>query len=724
MSKTLNPGFIPGVAGAATPAAEAAIDPVLANPVAAGPALDEVAVGGQAPDTFDALAPTPGSFDPTNITVTTWTPVNNTNRGSRQVPTRVVHGLFAPQPGMHTEPGRDADALSVSDAAPDLAPALTARLPIPVTSSIDSWEQVQPYAEALTARLEACQSPAEFEEILDDYGQLTGWVDEQATAALHAYRQKTDDPAILARHELLSKIEGQYGTISTNFQLALGKSSYFPPVHAEKYSALIRLVNDARSLSEQTHQAERKAWFMAKTTYAKSLAKAVTLDGKSVPILEIPAYLASDSRATRAEAFRARAAAYKAARPAADAATTQVLETLWDLAAKSGVAGATPLSWLENETGFSAVEIRALVESLRDAFAPVYREMKDARRAELKIKEAQFKPWDEMATPVGAKPLMPYKDETELKAKTIAAAKKIHPDFAKLVESMFAEGLISTDARSNKFPRAYFMLLLMSGKSAVSFQANGTLKSLAESTLHELFHAWHIAEAKDHESIFNGVMGMHYMRGKETTLIETYSVIGEGLVVNRAADQMFDHPDEQSRARREQLYNMMQVILTKCVMAEYELWLYSSKDAIAPANRDAYYIKCLEKYGLYDKRWEAYKDDIAASRINTMQDAIGKPLKGLYFYGVTQLGSIQVMRDARLETEKALAAMGPGKKTPEQLRQAHERGTQAAVAKIIPGMRAGSSLGFEATWALSGLSTSLSAAQAQELANEVRTLWG
>ena len=145
---------------------------------------------------------------------------------------------------------------------------------------------------------------------------------------------------------------------------------------------------------------------------------------------------------------------------------------------------------------YSVEDCRKFHDAVAEEVIPIISSIDQKRKEALNLDS--LKPWDTQVDVTGEKPLRPFKDSSDLIAKTIDCFNEIDPFFGQCISIMSKMGHLDLESKEGKAPGGFNYPLYEIGVPFIYMNAAGTIRDLV-TMVHEGGHAIHSFLSRDLE---------------------------------------------------------------------------------------------------------------------------------------------------------------------------------------------------------------------------------
>ncbi|MFD0939424.1 M3 family oligoendopeptidase [Pedobacter boryungensis] len=278
-------------------------------------------------------------------------------------------------------------------------------------------------------------------------------------------------------------------------------------------------------------------------------------------------------------------------------------------------------------------------EAIEKEVVPVLKEQAEKRQAALNLEV--LKPWDMEVSTTGKPMLKPFNNGQELIDKSINCFAAINPSLGEKLNIMKANGLFDVESRMGKAPGGYNYPLAETGAPFIFMNSANSLRDLT-TMVHEGGHAIHTFLTAD--------LALNDFKHCPSEVAELASMSME-LISMDNWDVYFDNEEELTRAKKEQLADVLKTLPWVAVIDQFQHWIYTNPNHNA-ADREAAFKQIYTRFGAGFADWSGFEQQFG----NLWQKQLHLFEVPFYYieYAIAQLGAIAVWKNYKENPEKAL----------------------------------------------------------------------
>ena len=543
-----------------------------------------------------------------------------------------------------------------------ILPAIAPRQFVPAKADLGNWSELAPLFDRLEVRAAGCDSVADLEVWLLDWGELSAALDEESSRRYIAMTCHTDNAqAKQAYLDFVEQVEPQLKPREFKLSEIFLDHPLRRQLPKDRYEVFDRDTNVKVELFRHENvplETEETKLGQQYQELAGSLT--VTFRGEERTLPQMAKFLEEPARAVRQEAWELVANRRLQEADKFEGIFDQMVGLREKIAANAGFSNYLEYAFRERKrfdyTPADCVEFHRAVET---EIMPVVRELQKTRCAHLEL--SSLRPWDMEVDPFNRPPLKPFGNVAEMVSRTQRIFNRLDASLAGGFQQMQDLKLLDLDNRKGKAPGGYQSTLNEARLPFIFMNAVGVQRDV-ETMLHEAGHAFH-ALATRPEPIYP-------YRHAPIEFCEVASMSME-LLGNEHLEEFYSTP-EANRARRTHLEGILKFFPWMATIDAFQHWIYTHRGHTR-ADRSAAWLALMDRFGgLLD--WRGYEK----ARANLWHRQLHIFLHPFYYveYGIAQLGALQVWANSRRDPAKALRdyqaalALGGSRPLPELFRAA------------------------------------------------------
>jgi oligoendopeptidase F len=368
-------------------------------------------------------------------------------------------------------------------------------------------------------------------------------------------------------------------------------------------------------------------------------AMTVQFRGDELPIAKMRKFLYEPDRPIRQEAWKAEAQRRLEDTDALDEIFDKMISARHQIAQNAGHENYCDYKFKEyHRFSYTPEDCKRFHTAAETHLVPLLRQFHRYRMEQMRLK--QLRPWDTVADPLGAEPLVPADNLRDFIQGLIKMFDRVDPEFGRQFKMMDKTGLLDLDSRKGKAPGGYQSTLNEARKPFIFGNTIGNNSDLRLMT-HEGGHAFHaMACAADPLLAY---------RQAPLEFCEVASMSMELLAA--AHLDVFYNESEQKRWWQEQLEMTIFLLLRVAAIDAFQHWLYENPSHTR-TQRDKKWIELDERFssGLID--WTG----LQAERASYWHRVLHFFQVPFYYieYGIAQLGALGIWLQSKDEMTLAV----------------------------------------------------------------------
>lgn len=278
-------------------------------------------------------------------------------------------------------------------------------------------------------------------------------------------------------------------------------------------------------------------------------------------------------------------------------------------------------------------------DSISSEVVPVLEELAENRKAQLQVE--MLRPWDKAVDTAGRPALKAFDGGKDLTEKSIECFRKLDPFLGECLQIMHAMGHLDLESRKGKAPGGYNYPLAEIGVPFIFMNATSTMRDMT-TIMHEGGHAVHNFLTKD--------LSLGDFKSPPMEVAELASMSME-LVSMDHWDVFFRNPDDLSRAKMEQLEDIIETLPWVATIDKFQHWIYEHPDH-TPSQRKSNWNRIFHEFADTVTDWrglEEAKDYLWQKQLHLYEVPF-------YYieYGMAQLGAIAIWRNFKRDKKQGL----------------------------------------------------------------------
>ena len=504
------------------------------------------------------------------------------------------------------------------------------RLLIPQNFALATWDDVQPYFAALEQQ--PLNSLADLEQWLLQRSELESFVAEDLGKRYIAMTCNTaDEKAAEAYTYFVEHIQPQISPISNELDKKLIDCAFVNDLDHNLYHIYLRSVKMNIALFRE----ENIPLFTILNNLAQQFstvsgAMSVHIDGQEMTLPQAAKLLQQNDREKRKFVYETVANRRAEARVELDEIMDKMVSIRHQVAVNAGYANFRDYMFdAMGRFDYSPQDCFDFHESVKKYIVPILDEQDLLRKQELGLSE--LRPYDFEVDTQGLEPLKPFKNGSDLVAKTLTVFGQIDPYFSDCISTMQNMHLLDLESRKGKAPGGYLYPLPLTGVPFIFMNAVGSLRDLV-TMVHEGGHAIH--------SFLSRNLLLNDFKNVPSEVAELASMSME-LISMQHWQAFFENEADYKRARLEQMDDILRTLPWVAAIDKFQHWLYTNHQHTAEERKQAW-VSIYSEFGGKYTSWGGYEQQMAFM----WQKQLHLFEVPFYYieYGFAQLGAIAMWR--------------------------------------------------------------------------------
>ena len=370
------------------------------------------------------------------------------------------------------------------------------------------------------------------------------------------------------------------------------------------------------------------------------------LDGKEYTLEQLRSLYRDPDRQKRQRAWQRASERQLADRETINDLWTRFMEVRGQIAANAGLSDFRAYRWLKLlRFDYTPQDCKRFHQAIQTAAVPAAQRLYERRRRKLGLKT--LRPWDLSVEPDGQPALRPFENASELEAEVAGVFNRLDPDLGAYFEIMRRESLLDLENRKGKSPSGFCTDFPVVRRPFILMNSVGIHEDV-QTLLHESGHAFHVFESAHLPYLQQLQVGMEF--GEVASM--GMELLGQPyLSIEKGG---FYSPNELARAQIEFLESTICFWPYMAVVDAFQHWVYENHQAASdPVNCDAAWEELWDRY-MIGVDWTGLEDE----KITGWQRKSHIHQDPFYYieYGLAQLGSLQVWRNALKDEAIAVAS--------------------------------------------------------------------
>lgn len=407
------------------------------------------------------------------------------------------------------------------------------------------------------------------------------------------------------------------------------------------YDLLIRTVRkDVELFREENVPLFTKISILSQKYSQISGAMTVNLDGKELTLQQAAVFLQDPDRSKREKVWRLINSRRLNDKDELDDLFSQLIQLRHQVALNAGFSNFRDYMFKSlGRFDYSPMDCFNFHKAIATEFVPLLNQISADRIKKMGLDV--LRPWDKAVDTENRPALIAFQDGKDLLKKSIECLSRLDPYLGSCIQIMNQMGHLDLESRKGKAPGGYNYPLPEIGVPFIFMNATSTLRDMT-TLMHEGGHAVHNFLTRDLELID--------FKNPPMEVAELASMSMELLTMDYW-DVFFQNKNELSRARIEQLEDIMETLPWVATIDHFQHWIYENPNH-TPEQRRLKWIEIFSKYADFSTDWTGLED--AQSFMWQKQLHLYEVPFYYIEYGMAQLGAIAIWRRFKLHRSAAL----------------------------------------------------------------------
>jgi len=524
----------------------------------------------------------------------------------------------------------------------DKLPAHSPRRFVPAAAQLGHWPDIEPLFDRLEQNAAAALTPADLEQWLLDWGELSAALDEESSRRYIAMTCHTENAE--AEKAFLHFVENIEPACKPRqfkldqLYLAHPQRSCLPRRRYEVFDRHSQVRVDL--FREANVPLETEEAKLSQQYQKLSGSLTVQFRGEEKTLVQMGRYLEEPDRALREEAWTLVTQRRLQEREKFEENFDQLLALREKIARNAGFANYRDFAFKSRARfDYTPEDCAAFHDAIERQVMPLLRQLHAERKKQLGLEK--LRPWDLSVDPLNLPPLRPFEEVGVMVARTQEIFDQLDPHLAGGFKLMNDLKLLDLANRKGKAPGGYQSTLSEARLPFIFMNAVGIQRDV-ETILHEAGHAFHALATRNED--------LYAYRHAPIEFCEVASMSME-LLGNEKIEAFYSAPDA-TRARRDHLEGIIEIFPWIATIDAFQHWIYTHPGHTR-AERAAAWLQLMDRFG-GNVDWSGFEE----ARAHLWHRQLHIYLHPFYYieYGIAQLGALQVWANARRDRAAALCA--------------------------------------------------------------------
>ncbi len=368
--------------------------------------------------------------------------------------------------------------------------------------------------------------------------------------------------------------------------------------------------------------------------------------GTELTMQQLARHLEDPTRATRQEAFDARAAVRRKHVGELDALFDRMLEVRRKIAANAGFKSFRDYQFANyHRFDYTPEDCFKFHDAIAEHIVPLVSRFHDERVRKLGV--STLRPWDLQVDPEATTPVMPFETAAQLVEGCRKIFRQVDAELGQFFEHMIAKGLLDLDSRKGKAPGGYCTQFSETRVPFIFMNAAGTKRDV-DTLLHEGGHSFHYFLAREIK------LPTYHGTGMEFAEVASMSM----ELLSRPYFKEFYSGDTLERVLNDQLRKILEFFPFMAMIDAFQHWVYTEKGDTGAKARGA-------KWCELEKRFQPKLDWSGVEDVRDLGWQYPHVFSVPFYYveyGIAQLGALAIWKQSLKNHPKAVERYKSGLK--------------------------------------------------------------
>ena len=368
--------------------------------------------------------------------------------------------------------------------------------------------------------------------------------------------------------------------------------------------------------------------------------------GQEMTMQQLARHLEDPDRATRQEAFEARAGIRRKHAKELDALYDRMLDVRRTIASNAGFKSFRDYQFANyHRFDYTPEDCFKFHEAIAEHIVPLVSNFHDQRMKKLGV--SSLRPWDLQVDPEAKTPVQPFKIAAELVEGCRKIFTQVDLELGQYFEHMIGKGLLDLDSRKGKAPGGYCTQFSETRVPFIFMNAAGTKRDV-DTLLHEGGHSFHYFLAREIR------LPSYHSTGLE--FAEVASMAME--LLSRPYFKEFYSGDTLARVLDDQLKKILEFFPFMAMIDAFQHWVYTEKGDVGSKARAL-------KWRELELRFQPKLDWSGVEDVRNLGWQYPHVFSVPFYYveyGIAQLGALSVWKQSLENHAKAVERYKSGLK--------------------------------------------------------------
>jgi oligoendopeptidase F len=520
-------------------------------------------------------------------------------------------------------------------------PKRPARIFLKESYEVTTWDALKPYYDTLLSR--EIKSLNELKDWLRDRSELESAISEDLGWRYIRMTCYTDNKEYSDRYQdFIQNIQPPIAPVSDQLNKKAAASPYLAALAKEQgYDILVRnLKKDIEIFREENVPLYTE--INTETQKYAQLSGAMTIEwkGQELTLQQASVMLMDTDRALREEVYHKISQRRLKDKEVLDELYTKLIHLRHRVAVNAGFSNFRDYMFKSyGRFDYTPKDCFDFHDSISSEVVPVLEELAEMRKEQMKVET--LRPWDKAVDVEGRAALKAFDWGKDLTDKSIDCFHRLDPFLGECLQIMNAMGHLDLESRKGKAPGGYNYPLAEIGVPFIFMNATSTMRDMT-TIMHEGGHAVH--------NFLTMNLSLGDFKNPPMEVAELASMSME-LISMDHWDVFFKNPEDLSRARSEQLEDIIETLPWVATIDKFQHWIYEHPDHTTE-QRKSHWNRIFHEFADTVTDWrglEEVKDYLWQKQLHLYEVPF-------YYieYGMAQLGAIAIWRNFKLDPRKGL----------------------------------------------------------------------
>ncbi len=507
--------------------------------------------------------------------------------------------------------------------------------------SVTTWDALKPYFDTLLSR--EISSLHILKDWLSDRSELESAISEDLGWRYIRMTCYTDNKENSERYqEFIQKIQPQIAPLSDQLNKKAAASPFILELSKEEgFDILVRnLKKDIEIFREENVPLYTE--INTETQKYAQLSGAMTIEwkGQELTLQQAGVLLLETDRTVREDVYKKITERRLKDKATLDELYSRLIQLRHRVAQNAGFANFRDYMFKSyGRFDYTPKDCFDFHDSISSEVVPVLEELAENRKEQMKVDS--LRPWDKAVDAEGRPALKAFDGGKDLTEKSVECFHRLDPFLGECLQIMNAMGHLDLESRKGKAPGGYNYPLSEIGVPFIFMNATSTMRDMT-TIMHEGGHAVHNFLTKD--------LSLGDFKSPPMEVAELASMSMELISMDHWS-VFFQKPDDESRAKLEQLEDIIETLPWVATIDKFQHWIYEHPEHTVEQRKN-HWNRIFYEFADTVTDWrglEEAKDYLWQKQLHLYEVPF-------YYieYGMAQLGAIAVWRNFKRDKKQGL----------------------------------------------------------------------